>query len=100
MHFGQKFQSAVVIQKIIKRSKNPFKVGFYTILRLYHTQLKLIVFTYLLMETPKQLMPKLLLQVSARELQNSMDKNPCVGVSVVYMPKSCIRHHYHGVSAF
>ena len=91
------------------------------------------------METPKQLMPKLLLQVSARELQNSMvspieeggqkkqgmpkiisssviqpyiifshrnskirplDKNSCVGVSVVYLPKSCIRHHYHRVSAF
>ena len=52
MGCGQKFQSAVVIQKT-KSSEKPFTIGFYIILRLWNIQLQRIVFMYILIATKK-----------------------------------------------
>ena len=52
MCYGQNFQSDVVIKKT-KCPDKPFTNGFYIILRLCYLQVKIIVFMFLLMETPK-----------------------------------------------
>ena len=49
----QSLQSAVVIKKRIKRSKNPSTIGLYTIIRLCNIQYKMIVFVSPLIVTPK-----------------------------------------------